>query len=69
MRGSKIHQFADTNESLAEVAQILAHGILRLHERDRRATTQDPVFSETALKTARQDLAQFPETRLLVARG
>lgn len=69
MRGSRIHQFADTNESLAEMAQILAHGILRLHERDRRAATQDAIFSETALETARQDLEQPRKSRLSVTRG
>jgi hypothetical protein len=60
--------YAPPDDSLAEIAELLSRGVLRLQSRPSEA---DPprVFPETALKTARQDLEQSRKTRLSVTRG
>ena len=56
-------------EPLHQVAGILAEGVLRLARRGQDASGIEQPFSETALKTASEDLEQSAETRLSASDG
>jgi hypothetical protein len=62
-------QYANDDASLAEIAQILAAGILRLQKRPILASGTSEEISEIALETAGQWLEQSRVSRLSVSRG
>jgi hypothetical protein len=58
----------DPSSPLSQLAEILAHGVLRLYTPS-PADLLPKVSPQTALNSASQDLAKSAETRLTVTNG
>ena len=62
-------QDSDFDDPILDIARVFAEGVLRLHRLGQLPLGPDGLSIETALKTARQDLAKSRISRLSVSRG